>query len=230
MNISSDALADWNGSAAEDRPDYVDEALAAKVRVGRGFGKPVVAPPGGRDSDLHLGDSGDYSHYLDRDEIIRPGDDVKAFLSDLFDAVNSISDASDETNIPEDRLETAADLHGIDTPDGGEGASTDTQVDAVELPSGEQIPPSILDEPVHGDKVVLSALASMGMSTDEITRYLAEQGFDADTHSVRQECRRHNLLDGQVQEHDRDRREYTVESGASIPVSRDKTTVERVNE
>lgn len=203
MNLShssAKSVRERGGSAAEDRPEHTDEALAQVVRVGFGNGLAVVEPDDGY-SAVQLGESGDYSHYPNEDQLFAP--ETGGFLVSLFesDEIGGLADASEETSIGRQTLKEASELHGIDY-DTDASADTETSSDAsddgqIRLPSGEKWNTTHLARPVYTDSRLLTQLlATDGMSIDEATRFLEEQLGNVDRSELEQACIDCGLLDG----------------------------------
>lgn len=218
MNISATALLEAqqrDGEAADDRPEYVEDALTMPRRVGYREGLPLVEPEGGLDDDTRLGDDVGplYEHYKRGDSLLRP--DAGSFVRRLFeaDAVESVADAAEELNSDPETVRKATNLHGVDLPTEG-GADDAETVEELELPSGESLPLALLTDPPHRDKLVLAQLLSAGMSVDELARYLSNELDERVTASeIRQAAEDAKLLGG------------GSDDGVSTPIPPAKKTV-----
>lgn len=198
MNLSASAITDFRerqGSAKDDRPDYVHDALTHDKQLGHGNGLPLVPPPSG-DTDVKLGESTDqlYQHYPETP--LSPG--AGNFLSRLLDSdyVRSIPDAADELGCDTETVETACELHGL-TIDDSQATESDSD-SGLRLPSGETISYDYLDEQrPWADKAVLwQVLAQDGLSIEEAARYFSHVTDDRVTSDqVRQAAREAKLLE-----------------------------------
>lgn len=235
MNISSTKILEArarNGAAAEERPSYVSDALSPDIRLGFRQGRPIVEPPSGRDDSLTLGDSDNYSHYIRRDELLKP--QAGAFLSELFnsDLIESVEAAAEELQTDEETVRKAANLHGIDIPEPpADGAGDSKQLKELQLPSGESIPIAVLENPPWKDKLVLTQLlATDGLSTAEAARYLSREldsnPTEADIRRAAENCQllSDDSADRLADRFDGDIEERThVDSDVSVPESSAKT-------
>lgn len=203
MNISATALLEArerDGEGADDRPEYVEEALTPDKRVGYRDGLPLVEPPEGLETnDTRLGDDVGplYEHYRRGDDLLLP--EAGGFLRRLFKSehVESIADVAEELNTERETVEKAANLHGIDVPTEGDADDGTETVEELELPSGERVPLALLSDPTHRDKLVLAQLLSVGMSVEEIARYLSKELDDRVTPAeVREAAQDASLLSG----------------------------------
>ncbi|WP_313691453.1 hypothetical protein [Halorarum halobium] len=200
MNLSSRSIMECrerDGAAADDRPEYVEDALQQRRRVGWRSGKPLVQHPEGVDEDLVLGEdvSEAYSHYVRGSDLYLP--EAGEFLAKLFDAVDSVEDAAEELNSDGSTVRKAADLHGLEIPEGGESADEGTE-DKIKLPSGECIPLEVCCRPVHSDpRVLTQLLATEGMGVEEAARWFSETvGEQVSPQDVREAAQDCNLLRG----------------------------------
>lgn len=238
MNISVGSILEFrrrDGDAADDRPAYVGDALDARVEVSYRQGRPVVPPTEGRDSDLTLGDSGSYGHYVTRTSLLRP--DAGDFLAELFasEHINSLSDASNELRTDEATIRKAADLHSVDVPRSETGGSDESEIDTLTLPSGEELPFEILTDDPWRDKLVLvDLLCTCGMSLDEASAYLSYELPNADPSvtDLRRAARECDLLasDDETEALDPDEIEHriSVESGSSVPQPPEKRSIDQL--
>lgn len=169
-----------DGSAADDRPEFVEDALSPDEKLGYGKELPLV------------GES--YDEYPQGNEVLFPQN--AEFVEELLnhDLVNSFDDAAAEIKGGKaDVLEQAADLFDVDANDvfGGQrrGASDDTELERGEIRLfGETLDVDCFRDPIHQDSRLLSHLyVELGMSVEEIATYLQanSQGVSIDEHKVR---------------------------------------------
>lgn len=187
------AAVERDGAPADDRSSVVDDALECEQRVGYFDGKPLV---GGDSVELALGDDPTpaYDHYPEPSDLLLPS--ATGFLQDLADATESVADAAAEVNADTSTVRKAFDIHGVEPPDGDSSTEeADDSIGYLILPSGEELPLSLLDDPVHGDKIVLASLLSMGMGVEEIALWLSRETGDRVTEGeIRDSARQCSLL------------------------------------
>jgi|GEM_PF-1563910 len=224
MNISAKAVAnaaERDGAPADDRPQYVDEALKAERRVGWREGKPLVPHPSDAD-DVKLGDdlTEAYEHYPRFDDLLLPS--AADFLQRLSNAVGSVEEAAEETNTDKATVRKAFDLHGVEpSGDGVEESTSDP--DVVRLPSGEELPVDALSDEPWTDKLLLAQLLSDGMGVGEIALYLSRELRTQVTESdVREACRDNSLIGTPREEPQEEHR--TSGHRASVPKKRSAPT------
>ncbi|WP_251343403.1 hypothetical protein [Haloplanus halophilus] len=203
MNLSAKSIAkvrNRNGEPAEDRPEYVEDALSEPKRLGYNNGLPIVEHPS-EPNDVSLNDDVRhlYSHYIRNEDVLLP--DASDFLTELFDSdlINSIEDASNELNTDESLIRKAVDLHGVTIEDTSSEQET-TQSESLVLPSGESIPYSFLSDPPWKDsRVLCQLLATDGLSIDETATYLSDQlEEDVSSSEIRKASVECGLLEGSV--------------------------------
>lgn len=201
MNISSDnleAAKGRDGAPAEDRPQYVDESLHYRKRVGWHDGLPVVEPSGDYETPK-LGEpvAPLYDHYKRGESLLLP--EAGSFLSRLFDAeeIQRVEDAADELQADVETVRKAAELHGLEPPTESSDNEGDSGRKKLRLPSGETVPLTLLNDPPHEDKLVLAQLLSEGMGVGEIANYLSREGDERVTEAdVTEAAQSHGLLSG----------------------------------
>ena len=192
MNLSHSHVANCTAGKREDRPDWSDD-LCLQRRVGWQEGSPAIDPFEKVPLDGQIDDY--YEEYLRRDELFRP--EADSFLTDLFDSelITALEDASDEINTDESTIRQAADLHGIEIP---EGDSDGHESDPEELvfPSGESWSLEYFCESAHEDpRVLTQLLAGDGLSVKETARYLSDRlDTNVSESDVKDAARACNLL------------------------------------
>jgi len=197
MNISPSALEAWGGQARDDRPQYVDDALKAKRKVGYGEGLPLVSADDHSDVEI-TDDTRELYDYPRHDDLLLPS--TGETLRELCEQpeITSVNDLAAELGMERDTrsVRKALDLHGIEAPSGDTEGSDAPEggADGFELPSGETVPASLYDTALHSP-LILAALASAGMSLEEIAAYIErETGNPTAVRDVRECCQNANLL------------------------------------
>lgn len=166
-----------DGSAAEDRPAEVGKVLEPKERIGYKNELPLL--------------DRDYEDYPKGDDILRP--EAGKALRTLADhpLVSSAEDMSDELNTRLKQVRKAADLHGVELPDG-----FNVEVDTSRL---DALVGDIPEDMVSSENPILTAIlyVEKGLSTGEVADVLEDA---TDNHTVHETDVRQTLVDAGILE------------------------------
>jgi hypothetical protein len=200
MNLSVDKVRDArdrDGSPTPlPRPDEVENWDEPEERVGYQKG-------------IALADGFEYEDYCRGDSLYKPS--AAPFLEAVFDhpLVVNVEAAAEEIGTDVEHVENAADLHGIEAPD---GERENDESATVSLLTAE-----IPDDPSLEDMAV-SYLYLEGMGAGEISSHLSREGWSLSSRDVIQTLARLGLIDRQERARDgrvRDS-EVTTISGSGI--------------
>ncbi|WP_225336650.1 hypothetical protein [Halomicrobium urmianum] len=162
-----------DGEAAEDRPEEVDRVVTPKERVGYEHELPLL--------------DREYSEYPGGQELLQP--DAEGILRNLKEhpRVTSTEDCADELGTTVEMVEKAAELHGIDLPEGG-GFDVSIDRSRIDTLLGDEWPEDMRSS---DNQITVSALYLKGLSLFEIATVLEDDG----ERNVREEELKQILID-----------------------------------